>query len=93
MKNKNLEKLFENSEKSFIVATKNGVGVVGGGVNTLTQYAELTEILRKMFSDNILKSTFELAFKDKKEPSEKEEKIAKKIETLWEELKDLLEEI
>ena len=93
MKEENLKKIFKNSENNFIVATKNGVGVVGDGVSTLTQYAELTETLREMFSDNILKSTFELAFKDKKEPSEKEEMIAKKIDSLWEELKELLEEI
>lgn len=86
MKNKNLKKLLKDSENSYIISTKRGVGIIGDGVNVLTQFGMLTEALKYRFPEELLREIFELSFENKSKLSKKEEKIQKKIDELFEEL-------
>lgn len=79
MKNENLKKLLKDSEDSYIISTKRGVGIIGDGINVLTQFRMLTEYLKYRFPEELLREIFELSFKN-------EEKIQKKIDELFEEL-------
>ena len=86
MKNENLKKLLKDSENSYIISTKRGVGIIGDGVNVLTQFGMLTEALKYRFPEELLREIFELSFENKSKISKKEEKIQKKIDELFEEL-------
>lgn len=86
MKNENLKKLLKDSENSYIISTKRGVGIIGDGVNVLTQFGMLTEALKYHFPEELLREIFELSFENKSKLSKKEEKIQKKIDELFEEL-------
>ncbi len=86
MKNENLKKLLKDSEDSYIISTKRGVGIIGNGINVLTQFEMLTEALKSRFPEEVLREVFELGFKNKSKINEKEEKIQKKIDELFEEL-------
>lgn len=89
MKNENLKKLkklLKNSEDSYIISTKRGVGIIGDGINVLTQFGMLTATLKNSFPENLLREIFELSFENKSKLSKKEEKIQKKIDELFEEL-------
>lgn len=86
MKNENLKKLLKDSEDSYIISTKRGVGIIGDGINVLTQFRMLTEYLKYRFPEELLREIFELSFENKSKLSKKEEKIQKKIDELFEEL-------
>lgn len=86
MKNENLKKLLKDSEDSYIISTKKGVGIIGDGINVLTQFVMLIKTLKSRFPEEMLREVFELGFKNKSKISEKEEKIQKKIDELFEEL-------
>lgn len=86
MKNENLKKLLKDSEDSYIISTKRGVGITGDGINVLTQFRMLTEKLKYYFPEDLLREIFELSFENKSKLSKKEEKIQKKIDELFEEL-------
>lgn len=86
MKNENLKKLLKDSEDSYIISTKKGVGIIGDGINVLTQFVMLIKTLKSRFPEEMLREVFELGFKNKSKISEKEEKIKKKIDELFEEL-------
>lgn len=89
MKNENLKKLkklLKNSEDSYIISTKRGVGIIGDGINVLTQFGMLTATLKNSFPENLLREIFELSFKNKSKISKNEEKIQKEIDELFEEL-------
>lgn len=86
MKNENLKKLLKDSEDSYIISTKRGVGIIGDGINVLTQFEMLTEKLKYYFSEDLLREIFELSFENKSKLNKKEEKIQKKIDELFEEL-------
>lgn len=86
MKNENLKKLLKDSEYSYIISTKRGVGIIGDGINVLTQFVMLIKTLKSRFPEEMLREVFELGFKNKSKISEKEEKIQKKIDELFEEL-------
>ena len=86
MKNENLKKLLKDSEDSYIISTKRGVGIIGDGINVLTQFRMLTEKLKYCFSEDLLREIFELSFENKSKLNKKEEKIQKKIDELFEEL-------
>lgn len=86
MKNENLKKLLKDSENSYIISTKRGVGIIGNGINVLTQFEMLTEALKSRFPEEVLREVFELGFKNKSKIREKEEKIQKKIDELFKEL-------
>lgn len=86
MKNENLKKLLKDSEDSYIISTKRGVGIIGDGINVLTQFGMLIETLKNSFPENLLREIFELSFENKSKLSKKEEKIQKKIDELFEEL-------
>ena len=86
MKNENLKKLLKDSEDSYIISTKRGVGIIGDGINVLTQFRMLTEKLKYYFSEDLLREIFELSFENKSKFNKKEEKIQKKIDELFEEL-------
>lgn len=86
MKNENLKKLLKDSEDSYIISTKRGVGIIGDGINVLTQFVMLIETLKNSFPENLLREIFELSFENKSKLSKKEEKIQKKIDELFEEL-------
>lgn len=79
MKNKDLERLIKGSERSYLIATKNGTGVVGRMPDVLTQFALLVQNLRENIPDELLKSTFEDSFKS--------------TDTLLDELLDELKEL
>ncbi len=83
---KNLKKLLKDSEDSYIISTKRGVGIIGDGINVLTQFGMLTATLKNSFPENLLREIFELSFENKSKLSKKEEKIQKKIDELFEEL-------
>ena len=78
MKNKNIERFIKGSEKSYLIATRNGTGVVGTLPEVLTHFALLVKNLRQNIPDELLKSTFEDSFKS--------------ADTLLEELLDKLKE-
>ncbi len=86
MKNENLKKLLKDSEDSYIISTKRGVGIIGAGIDVLTQFEMLTEALKYRFPEEMLREIFELSFKNKSQITKKEEKIQKKIDELFEEL-------
>ena len=86
MKNENLKKLLKDSEDSYIISTKRGVGIIEDGINVLTQFRMLTEKLKCCFSEDLLREIFELSFENKSKLNKKEEKIQKKIDELFEEL-------
>lgn len=86
MKNENLKKLLKDSEDSYIISTKRGVGIIGNGINVLTQFGMLIETLKNSFPENLLREIFELNFENKSKLSKKEEKIQMKIDELFEEL-------
>lgn len=86
MKNENLKKLLKDSENSYIISTKREVGIIGDGINVLTQFGMLTETLKYRFPEELLREIFELSFENKSKLSKKEEKIQKKIDELFEEL-------
>lgn len=86
MKNENLKKLLKDSEDSYIISTKRGVGIIGDGINVLTQFRMVTEALKYRFPEEMLREIFELSFENKSKLSKKEEKIQKKIDELFEEL-------
>ena len=89
MKNENLKKLkklLKDSEDSYIISTKRGVGIIGNGINVLTQFGMLIATLKNSFPENLLREIFELSFENKSKLSKKEEKIQKKIDELFEEL-------
>ena len=86
MKNENLKKLLKDSEDSYIISTKRGVGIIGDGINVLTQFVMLIKTLKNSFPENLLREIFELSFENKSKLSKKEEKIQKKIDELFEEL-------
>lgn len=86
MKNENLKKLLKDSEDSYIISTKKGVGIIGDGINVLTQFVMLIKTLKSRFPEEMLREVFELGFKNKSKISEKKEKIQKKIDELFEEL-------
>lgn len=86
MKNENLKKLLKDSEDSYIISTKRGVGIIGDGINVLTQFGMLIETLKNSFPENLLREIFELNFENKSKLSKKEEKIQMKIDELFEEL-------
>lgn len=54
MKNENLKKLLKDSENSYIISTKRGVGIIGDGVNVLTQFGMLPEALKYRFPEELL---------------------------------------
>lgn len=87
MKDKNIERLLKGSEKSYLIATKNGTGVVGNGADVLAQFTLLVKNLRENISDETIKKAFELGFKTDKE-------IEKEVVKAFEEtLKKLLEKL
>lgn len=86
MENESLKKLLKDSENSYIISTKKGVGIIGDGINVLTQFRMLTEKLKYYFSEDLLREIFELSFENKSKLNKKEEKIQKKIDELFEEL-------
>ena len=90
MKNEYFKKLLKDSENSYIISTKRGVGIIGDGINVLTQFGMLTEALKYRFPEELLREIFELSFENKSKLSKKEEKIQKKIDELF---KELLEDI
>ena len=68
---KNLKKLLKDSEDSYIISTKRGVGIIGDGINVLTQFGMLIETLKNSFPENLLREIFELNFENKSKLSKK----------------------
>lgn len=87
MKDKNLEELLKESEKSCLIATRNGTAVVGTTSDVLTQFTLLVRNLKKSIPEEIIKRAFELGFKTDKEL---EEEAMKKLETLVKKLEEIL---
>lgn len=91
--NEKLNQLLKNSENSFIISTKSGVGICGNGIDILTQFAILIETLREHFPDYLLKSIVESILKKEKKSENIKEKNVEKIEELFKELKKMLMEL
>lgn len=79
MKDKNLERLLKGSERNYLIATKNGTGVVGKGPEVLAHFSMLVKNLRESIPDELIKTAFENGFKS--------------TDTLLDELIDKLKEI
>ena len=62
----NLAKLLDGSNSS-VIATENGVWILGNGTEVLTLLTGLLRGARENIPDEVLKYAFELAFKDEKE--------------------------
>lgn len=82
MKNENLKKLkklLKNSEDSYIISTKRGVGIIGDGINVLTQFGMLTATLKNSFPENLLREIFELSFENKSKLSKRKKRYKRKL--------------
>mgnify|MGYP004542141937 CR=1 FL=1 len=89
MEDKNIERLIKGSEQSYLIATKNGTGVVGTMPAVLSQFSLLVRNLRESISDKKIKEAFELGFKTDKELEKiKVEKCEKLLKKLLEKLGD-----
>jgi hypothetical protein len=67
MKNKDIEKLLQGSEKTFLLVTPNGIAVDGTTSEVMTLLSCAIKGLREDIPDEMLKHAFELAFKSEEE--------------------------
>lgn len=68
---KDVAKLLEGSEESFILATKNGVGIVGNGAAILSFISMIIRQAKDNFSEDTVKHAVDLGLMDNEELVEK----------------------
>ena len=79
---RNIEELLKGAE-CILIATDNGVGIVGTGVEVLTYYTQLTKQIAQNIDKEMLENAFQNAFK-------KPEELLDDIKGLLEKMKEMM---